>query len=249
MMRRRSLLLLGCLLVLAPFGAPVANAQTPTPMAMPMPASSPTTRPAPTAAPSPSADEAAFIKRVMTNLPQRYPTPATATAAGWNRYTREDRTGAISYVNTKYWDTTDPDHPSQLWYDVNGRLLGADFSVPQAESSTGPPARFGISPTRWFKLRAHVHYVLHNANGSYSYGKATSVDKYAAANNGDYSHPTAEGLVAAKVVTDPSTVSFVFLFPAIYDVTVWVVPNPLGQFADSNPAVTPSPNAGRGEDM
>ena len=75
-----------------------------------------------------------------------------------------------------------------------------------------------------------------------------SADRYAQANNGDYSHPTAAGLVAAKAITDASKAPFVFLYPAIYDVTVWVVPNPLGQFADKNPAVIPSPNAGRGED-
>ena len=215
---------------------------------MAMPPASTTPRPAPTAAPSPNAAEALFIKRVMTNLPKRYPSPQAATAAGWIRYTREDRTGAISYVNTKYWDTTDPDLPAQLWYDVNGRLIGADFSIPQAESSTGPPNRFGIDPTRWFKIPAHVHYVQQNANGTLSYGKAIRTDRYAAANNGDSSHPTAAGLVAAKAVTDAASVPFVFLYPAIYDVTVWVVPNPLGQFADANPAVTPSPRAGRGED-
>jgi hypothetical protein len=43
-------------------------------------------------------------------------------------------------------------------------------------------------------------------------------------------------------------VSTVFLYPAIYDVAVWVVPNPLGQFAEKNPAVIPSPRAGKGED-
>jgi hypothetical protein len=246
MMRRRSFLLPACAVALAAFAcAPLAaRGQT----AMPMPAASATARPAPTPAPSPNAAEAVFLKRVMTNLPKRYPDPKTAVDAGWIRYSREDRTGAISYVNTKYWDTTDPDHPAQLWYDVNGRLLGADFSIPQAESSTGAPSRFGIDPSRWFKIAAHVHYVQLNPNGTVAYGKAMSADRYAQANNGDYSHPTAAGLVAAKAVTDASKVPFVFLYPSIYDVTVWVVPNPLGQFADKNPAVIPSPNAGRGED-
>jgi hypothetical protein len=244
MMRRRSILVFACALALAPLGAAAQQS----PMPMPMPMQSATARPAPTAAPSPSAAEAAFLQRVMTNLPKRYPNPAAATAAGYNRYTREDRTGAISYVNPQYWDTTDPDHPAQLWYDVNGRLLGADFSIPQAESATGAPNRFGIAPTRWFKIPAHVHYVQRNANGTIAYGKAMSAQRYAQANGGDYSHPTAAGLVTAGVVTDASSVPFVFLYPAIWDVTVWVVPNPLGQFADANPSVIPSPRAGRGED-
>lgn len=237
MMRRRTTLLLACAVALAPLAA-----------AAQMPMSSPSAVPAPTAAPAPSAAEAIFLARIMKNLPRLYPNPQAATSAGWIRYSREDRTGAISYVNTKYWDTTDPDHPAQLWYDVNGRLLGADFSIPQAESAAGPPNRFGIDPSRWFKLNAHVHYVQRNANGTIGYGKATSATRYAQANNGDYSHPTAAGLVAAGVVTDAATVPFVFLYPSIYDVTVWVVPNPLGRFADKNPAVTPSPRAGKGED-
>jgi hypothetical protein len=94
-----------------------------------------------------------------------------------------------------------------------------------------------------------VHYVLKNADGTFSYGKAIQAQRYGAANNGDYSHPTAAGLVAAGAVPNAAAAPFVFLYPAIYDVSVWVVPNPLGQFANNNPAVVPSPRAGRGEDM
>ena len=35
-------------------------------------------------------------------------------------------------------------------------------------------------------------------------------------------------------------VAFVFSFPAIWDLQVWLVPNPLGAFAEHNPNVTPS---------
>lgn len=205
--------------------------------------------PAPTAAPAPSAQESAFLARVMKNLPQRYGTTQQAAAAGYFRYSNEDRTGAISWVNPTYWDTTDPDHPAQLWYDVNGRLLGADFSVPQAESTTGAPSRFGVSPSRWITIPAHVHYVLRNADGTFTYGKAIAANRYAQANDNSYSSPTAAGLVKAGAVTNAANVAHVFLYPAIYDLQVWVVPDPLGQFAGKNPAVTPSAHAGRGEDM
>src|SRR5581483_7258759 len=203
---------------------------------------------APTAAPAPSAAESAFLARIMTDLPKRYPTPQAAESAGYVRYSNEDRTGAISYVDTAYWDTTDPDHPAQLWYDVHGRLLGADFSVPQAESAGGAPSRFGIAPSRWITIGAHVHYVLRTPNGMV-YGKAVGAKRYAAANGGSFASPTAAGLVSAGAVPDASQVAFVFLYPAIYDVAVWVVPNPLGQFADANPNVKPSPHAGKGEEM
>jgi len=202
-----------------------------------------------TPAPAPSAAESAFLAKIMADLPRLYPTPSAAGAAGYVRYSNEDRTGAISYVNTKYWDTTDPDHPAQLWYDVNGRLLGADFSVPRAESAAGPPNRFGIAPSRWITIGAHVHYVLRDANGMMTYGKAIGAQRYAAANGGSFASPTAAGLAAAGAVPNASAVSYVFLYPAIYDVSVWVVPNPLGQFADANPTVVPSAKAGKGEDM
>jgi hypothetical protein len=203
----------------------------------------------PTPAPSPNTAEATFLAKIMADLPQRYPNPKAAAKAGYVRYSNEDSTGAISYVNTKYWDTTDPDLPAQLWYDVNGRLLGADFSVPRNESSSAPPARFGLDASRWHKIGAHVHYVARRSDGGYIYGKAVSTTKYASANNGSYTSPTAAGLVAAGAVANPAMISSVFLYPAIYDVSVWVVPNPLGQFADANPTVIPSANAGKGEDM
>ncbi|HEX3468843.1 MAG TPA: hypothetical protein VHT05_12270 [Candidatus Elarobacter sp.] len=206
---------------------------------------------APTAAPAPSPAEAAFLAKIMRDLPRLYPTTQSATHAGYMRFTNEDRTGAISYVNIAHWNTTDPDQPAQLWYDANGRLIGADFSQrrdPNASPSPGPPSLFGISPSRFYTVGAHVHYVLcDKSSGKCAYGKAISAKKYATV--GDVEHPTADGLVKAGNVSDPSAVSFVFLYPAIYDVSVWVVPNPLGQFADKNPNVTPSPNAGRGEDM
>jgi hypothetical protein len=202
----------------------------------------------PTSAPSPSAAEATFLTTVMRELPKRYPNPAAATKAGYVRYTNEDRTGAISYVNVARWDSTDPREPAQLWYDVNGRLLGADYSVKQADAPNGP-ALFGIDPKRFGKIPAHVHYVVcDKATSKCTYGKAMGAAKYTAA-GGDAQHPTAEGLVKAGAVTDAANVSTVFLYPAIYDVTVWVVPDPLGQFADANPNVKPSAMAGKGEEM
>lgn len=203
---------------------------------------------APTAAPSPSTAEASFLTTVMRELPKRYPNPAAATKAGYVRYSNEDRTGAISYVNIARWNTTEPTAPAQLWYDVNGRLLGADYSVKQADAPNGP-SLFGIDPKRFGKINAHVHYVTcGKATSKCVYGKAIGAAKYSAA-GGDVEHPTAEGLVKAGAVSDASSVSMVFLYPAIYDVSVWVVPDPLGQFAEANPNVKPSAMAGKGEEM
>jgi hypothetical protein len=241
MMRRPSFLLFAAALACATFAARPAEAQ----MNMSTPAA------APTAAPAPSAAESAFLAKIMRDLPQRYPTTQSAVRAGYVRFTNEDSTGAISYVNVKAWNTTDPDVPAQLWYDVKGRLIGADFSVrrdPNASPAPGPPSLFGIDPKRFYTVGAHIHYVLcDKTSGKCVYGKAIGAKKYATV--GDVEHPTAEGLVKAGAVTDAAAVSTVFLYPAIYDVSVWVVPNPLGQFADKNPNVTPSAAAGHGEDM
>jgi hypothetical protein len=35
-------------------------------------------------------------------------------------------------------------------------------------------------------------------------------------------------------------VAFVFPFPALWDLQVWLIPNPLGAFAEHNPNVIPS---------
>ena len=238
-MRHRLTFLFACAVALVPFAAGAAD--SPTPAATP------------TAAPSPSASETVFLKKIMADLPKRYPNPAAANKAGYVRYTNEDETGAISYVNTSAWNTKDPDVPAQLWYDVKGRLVGADYSVrrdPEATPAPKPqrPSMFGIDPSRVISIGAHIHYVTcDKATGKCVYGKAIGAKKYAAV--GDVEHPTADGLVKAGAVKDAAGVSTVFLYPAIYDIPVWVVPNPLGQFADKNPAVTPSANAGKGEDM
>jgi len=239
MMRRRSSLLLALAVVLLALPAPAGAADA-------------TPAPAPTAAPAPSAAEAAFLAKIMRDLPMRYPTAQSAIKAGYVRYTNEDETGAISYVNTKAWNTTDPDVPAQLWYDVKGRLIGADFSVRRdADATPAPkperPSILGIDPKRTITIGAHVHFVTcDKTTGKCVYGKAVGAKKYAAI--GDVEHPTADGLVKTGAVKDAASVTAVFLYPAIYDVPVWVVPNPLGQFADKNPNVVPSPHAGKGED-
>ena len=40
-------------------------------------------------------------------------------------------------------------------------------------------------------------------------------------------------------LTSPDQVKFVFLHPAMWDLIVWVLPNPDGAWADANPNVTP----------
>jgi hypothetical protein len=210
----------------------------------------PTPSPAPTAAPAQSAAETQFVKSVTADLQKRFATTSAAAAAGYFQYTFEDQTGAISWVNTNHWQS-DMTHPSQLWYDANGRLIGADFSVLQSNSPSRPTI-WGVSPARWLDFSpAHVHFAVKTSSGL-QYGGIG--DKTMAKVGGSVNNPTAADIVKVgklprwKVLKIPapqsaSDVAFVFSFPALWDLQVWLVPNPLGAFAEHNPNVIPSANA------
>ncbi len=210
-------------------------------------AAMPTPSPAPTAAPAESPSEKQFVASVTSDLQSRFATTDKAAAAGYFRYTNEDQTGAISWVNTKQWQS-DQTHPSQLWYDVNGRLIGADFSVRQSQSP-GRPNIWGISPSRWIDFSpAHFHFAIKTATGL-QYGGAGA--KTIAKVGGSVDNPTAADVVKISKLDrwkrlgiakpqSASDVAFVFTFPAIWDLQVWLVPNPLGAFAEHNPNVIPS---------
>jgi hypothetical protein len=208
----------------------VADAQSAAPSAAPL-------------SPFPQGAEQAFVAEIQKDLGARFATPQDAINAGYFRYTNEDEDGAISYANLA-WQSADPQHPSQLWYDVKGHLLGADFSVLQS-TSMEPPDKWGINYRRWISFREHVHYILAGPNATEVYG-ATSVKKFEAS-GGDVDNPSAETLVKMKLANNASDVKRVFLFPSIWDLIVWIKPNPNGAFAEKNPLVTPSANAEKGD--
>ena len=184
-----------------------------------------------------SPSEASFVKAIQADLSARFATVADAEKAGYVRYTAEDDTGAISYANQQ-WQSTDAKHPSQLWYNVNGNLLGADFSIPNKGNAR--PVIWGINPGRWYEFDAHMHWVSKDpATGKLTYDQWTPVAKFVAA-GGDPSHPDAATLVKMGKVKDAANVTTIFEFPSVWDLIVWVKPNPSGAFADKNPTVTPS---------
>ena len=187
----------------------------------------------------PSAAEAPFVRAATSYIASHFPTTRAAEKAGFVRYTNEDDTGAVSYAN-RQWTSADVAHPSQLWYDVHGRLLGADYSVPQTDETA--PHLFGIDAARWGVFHNHVHYGLVGPNGTVTYG-AVGANKITAA-GGDPANPTPADLVKAGVAKSPDEVAFVFDFPAIWDLALWVIPNPDGAFADKNPDVKPVHPAG-----
>lgn len=190
-----------------------------------------------------TAAEKSFYAKASVELAQLYPNPAAATKAGWFRFNNEDRTGAISYVNPKYFDTPDATHPQQLWYDVHGRLLGGDFSQTVATAPNGPTL-FGISPARFGEVPLHIHYGIKHANGTVEYGVYVAAAEFTAAGL-DPLKPTAANLVKLGKVKSVADVAFVFANLHNWDATMWLIPNPAGPFADANPNVPPSPDQGK----
>jgi hypothetical protein len=182
-----------------------------------------------------SASEKQFVSSIQADLMKRFPTAADAEKAGYVRYTNEDNTGAISYANLQ-WQSADIRHPSQLWYDKNGQLLGADFSV-QTDSNARPDL-FGVNPGRWYEFDDHVHWVGRDAKGNATYDNYVMAPKFKAA-GGDPAHPSAADLVRMHKVEKTSDVVAVFDMPRIWDLIVWVKPNPNGAFAEKNPLVKP----------
>jgi hypothetical protein len=237
-MNRSTVLSLIALGALAP-----ARALAQPAMSAPLPAASP-----PKMSPVPTAAEQPFIAKIQSDIPARFATIAAATKAGFFQYTGEDSTGAISYVNLKVWNSVDLDVPNQLWYDVNGRLLGVDYTVLQAQSPNPPATLFGyaLDPARWIHRAAHMHWGFTAADGSLKLG-AMPVQKFVDAggtpseNQSDIPANKA-ALVKTGIpgLTSPDQVKFVFLHPAMWDLIAWVLPNPAGAWADANPNVQPS---------
>ena len=136
-----------------------------------------------------STSETTFVTAIASDLMARYPTAADAEKAGYVRYTAEDDTGAISYANQQ-WQSADIRHPSQLWYDKNGRLLGADYSVLVSNSSSRPQL-WGVNPGRWVEFDGHVHWVAKDpATGQFAYDQ-WAWDKIFVAAGGNLDHPAA----------------------------------------------------------
>jgi hypothetical protein len=183
----------------------------------------------------PQPAEQAFISGIQKDLTARFPTEADAEKAGYFRYTNEDDTGAISFTDLTWQKSSDPEHPSQLWYSVSGKLLGADFSVPYVSST--PPQLWGVNPARWVQFGDHMHYVL-DVGGKETYGYVP-VKKFEAA-GGDPANPQPETLVKLGIAKNVSDVKHVFRSPHFWDLIVWVTPNPDGAFADKNPLVHPT---------
>ncbi|HTC31472.1 MAG TPA: hypothetical protein VK702_12170 [Candidatus Acidoferrum sp.] len=169
-----------------------------------------------------SPTETTFVQNAQHDLTTRFPHASDAVAAGYVRYTAPDDTGAISYAN-KQW-TSDPTHPSQLWYDTSGNLMGADYSVPRPNGEPRPQL-WGIDPCRWFQFNGHVHYVVREPGSNKMVYDQWIWNKDFVALGGDLSNPSAATVVKAGRVPSANYVETIFEFPTLWDLIVWVTPH------------------------
>jgi hypothetical protein len=170
--------------------------------------------------------EQQFVQSVQRDLMARFPHVTDAEKAGYVRYTSPDDTGAISYANSQW--NSDPTHPSQLWYDASGNLMGADFAVPRANNEPRPQL-WGINPGRWYEFNGHVHYVVKMPDGKMLYDQWTWNNNFTAA-GGDVSKPSAATLVKLGKVPSADYVTTIFEFPTQWDLIVWLKPHTEGAF-------------------
>ncbi len=171
--------------------------------------------------------EAQFVQTVQRDLSARFPHVSDAEKAGYVRYTGIDNTGAISYANRQW--TSNPTHPSQLWYDKDGNLLGADFSVPRPHREPRPHL-WGINPGRWYEFNGHVHYVVNNPQtGKKTYDQYIWDRDFVSA-GGDLSNPSPQTVVKLGRVPNAKYVATIFEFPTLWDLIVWVKPHAPGRF-------------------
>ena len=171
--------------------------------------------------------ETKFATAVQHDLLARFPHVSDALAAGYIRYTAPDDTGAISYANPKWW-ASDMTHPSQLWYDADGNLMGADFSVPRPNNEPRPNV-WGIDPGRWYEFNGHVHFVIKMPDGKTLYDQWVWNSDFTGA-GGNLANPSADTIVKLGRVPSANYVSTIFEFPTLWDLIVWVKPHPAGVF-------------------
>lgn len=166
-----------------------------------------------------------FVASVKADLQAHYPHASDAEKAGYVRYTRPDDTGAISYAKDQW--NSDPKHPSQLWYDSSGNLMGADFSVPRPNGEPRPQL-WGVDPGRWYEFNGHVHYVVREPNGAMLYDQWIWNADFVKA-GGDLMSPSPQILVNVGRVPSVDYIQTIFEFPTQWDLIVWLTPHSAGQ--------------------
>jgi hypothetical protein len=182
--------------------------------------------------PALTSSEKAFVAKTSSALTAKYPSEATAKSAGFTPlFDTIGSDNTYDWTNMSFTGVT-PDHPNFLWYDRRGHLAGADWEFPTTAHAPPPQlAAFPVRSARWVEIPEHVHYA-YTINGKTKYGVAKAT---AELRTGTI---TATMLRAngAKLPKD-ATLLWAMYHPAVWDLAMWIVPNPNGPFADKNPNV------------
>lgn len=177
-------------------------------------------------------DEKAFVATASSQLQGRYPNTATAKSGGYSLlYDTIDSDNTYNWTNFDFTHVA-PGRPNFLWYDRQGHLAGADWELPKSEYPAVPHlAAYPVQSTRWVLIREHVHFAYTLTGKSY-YGVAK------AAPGLRQDHITADQLRASGAkLPIGATLLWAMYHPAVWDLAMWLVPNPSGAFAEKNPNV------------
>ncbi|MHB8151765.1 MAG: hypothetical protein ACYDGW_09580 [Vulcanimicrobiaceae bacterium] len=177
----------------------------------------------------PNATEKAYITRVAHVLLAKYPTVASARAAGYFKMTGI-MGGTAIYFDRRFSGIT-PLHPNFLWYSRQGRLVGLDYEYPQSRYPKPPVSRFPIGAARWTVVHEHAHIAYRLPNGTVH---LRGIRAYPNLRSGKI---TPTELTADKVLPAGATLIWAYFHPTCWDLGFWLVPNPKGAFADLNPLV------------
>ncbi len=193
-----------------------------------------------------SASEAAFVKAIQADLNQRFATAADAEKGLATSATRARiDTGAIQLrkheLAVERSAAPEPAVVRRQRQPVGRRLLDAAQARRRAPGPVGRQS--GTVRTNWTWAHPSTGHG-DPTTGALTYDLWMPNPKFVAG-GGNPAQPDAAALVKMGKVKDPSTVATIFEFPALWDLIVWVKPNPKGAFAEKDPLVTPSANASK----
>ncbi len=179
-----------------------------------------------------TAAEKTFVADASQRLQSEYPNTAAAKSKGFVLlYDSMDTDNTYNWTNMNFSDVT-PDRPNFIWYDRRGHIAGVDYELLKSRYPSPPHlAAFPVLASRWTPIDEHVHYA-YSVNGVTKYGGAHAAPEMRSGKI------TLEMLRAhgAKIPSNAKIV-WAMYHPAVWDLAMWVVPNPRGAFADLNPNV------------
>jgi hypothetical protein len=176
------------------------------------------------------ADAVQFLDGVRGPLLARLGTAALAQAHGYVQMTNLRPDGTVIYFDRTFGDV-EPLHPNFLWFDRHDRLVGMDYEFP-VNAWHQPPGKnlFPVRRSRWTIVPAHVH-VAYRVGGVTTLAEGEMQPNLLGDNVAD------DTLVRDGLIPADAHLLWFSYQPRCWDLGLWLIPNPLGAFADYNPNV------------